>query len=209
MKKKAYKSGFTLIELLVVIGIIAILAALIFPAINGALKKGEKANAQAAVNSIEGALLLFFDEYRRWPSDRSNPSEGQDYQIEKVMVEILTGKSWTYSSDKWSQGNLTGSALAQNPKKIKFLDVPAESMAAPGTESDTHPGVSNPTTGAYVDPWNNMYKYMCDYDYNNFVNNEDSGVQRKSVLVWSRGADGNDTSDKGKLDDPRSWSEDH
>ena len=36
------KRGFTLVELLVVIAIIAILAALLFPAIQGALTKGKQ-----------------------------------------------------------------------------------------------------------------------------------------------------------------------
>ena len=55
------KKGFTLIELLIVIGIIAILAAIIFVAIDPAKRLAEARNAQrwSSVNSILNAILKY------------------------------------------------------------------------------------------------------------------------------------------------------
>jgi len=72
-------AGFTLIELLVVISIIAILAGLAFPAVQGALGQGKKAQARNDVNQIAMAFKAFQLEYGRLPgtgtSDGAAPND--------------------------------------------------------------------------------------------------------------------------------------
>lgn len=51
--------GFTLIELMVVISIIAILAALLFPAVSGAKKQGEIATCKSNLRQLDVAANLF------------------------------------------------------------------------------------------------------------------------------------------------------
>lgn len=84
--RKQNSKGFTLIELLVVIAIIGILAALLFPAIQGALVK---ANALKTGNAGKGIWTAMFDESTTrealnlpivWPVDGpSTPDYEQDF----------------------------------------------------------------------------------------------------------------------------------
>ncbi|MFZ4483494.1 MAG: type II secretion system protein [Chthoniobacterales bacterium] len=62
------RSAFTLIELLVVISIIAILAGLAFPAVQGALGQGKKAQARNDVNQIAQAFKAYQLEYGSLPA---------------------------------------------------------------------------------------------------------------------------------------------
>ena len=68
--KKARQNwrGFTLIEMLVVIVIIAILVALLFPAIKQALLKAEVAKAKTTILSIATAFKAFNSEYGYLPN---------------------------------------------------------------------------------------------------------------------------------------------
>ena len=61
MKRKFKISGFTLIELLIVIGIIAVLAAIIFVAVDPARRLAEARNAErwSSVNAILNATLQY------------------------------------------------------------------------------------------------------------------------------------------------------
>ena len=60
--KKQQKS-FTLIELLVVIAIIAILAAILLPALNSARERGRSASCLSSLKQYGNALALYHDDY--------------------------------------------------------------------------------------------------------------------------------------------------
>jgi len=61
------KPGFTLIELLVVIAIIAILAALLLPALSRAKESGRTARCQSNLHQIGLALMMYVDENEAYP----------------------------------------------------------------------------------------------------------------------------------------------
>lgn len=81
--------AFTLIELLVVMAIIAILAGLAFPAVQGALNSGRKAQARNDVQQIAAAIRAFQLEYGRLPTTSTGgdvPNAGN-----AEVVAALTG----------------------------------------------------------------------------------------------------------------------
>lgn len=92
------KQAFTLIELLVVISIIAILASLSFPAVNGAIDSARKARAGSDVAQIATAVVAYEVEYGRLP-----PHSGS--AVDTTFLKML-GTNDTVN----------------NPRKIVFLE---------------------------------------------------------------------------------------
>ena len=98
-------TAFTLVELLVVISIIAILAGLSFPAVNGALDSAKKTHAKSNAVQIAAAVSAYEMEYGKLPTFTGTT-------VDQTLVGILT---------------------ASNSRGIVFLEAPAWKKGKGGT----------------------------------------------------------------------------
>jgi prepilin-type N-terminal cleavage/methylation domain-containing protein len=93
---KDKKSAFTLVELLAVLGIIAILVALLIPALTMVRKMAKETQQKAQITTIELALTAFKNDYGDYPpsidtlNGAYNPGSG-DYCGAQKLAEALVG----------------------------------------------------------------------------------------------------------------------
>jgi prepilin-type N-terminal cleavage/methylation domain-containing protein len=172
------RSGFTLIELLVVISIIAILAGLLFPAVQGALEAAKKTQAKNDATNIANAISAYMSEYGKLPTDQNSDVTGS--QDTSDIMDVLSG---TDKNDL-------------NPRKITFLEIPNAKSGKNGRVSN-----GGTQTGAYLDPWGQAYWIAMDADYDEQIQTSEFGMLRKNVLVWSKGNPSKTKDSK----DPKKW----
>jgi prepilin-type N-terminal cleavage/methylation domain-containing protein len=84
--------GFTLIELLVVIAIIAILAGMIFPVLQGVIKKGNGIDCLNNVRSVGLACIIYADHNRQGLMPRT--ATGQDSETPMHCLALLVDKGY-------------------------------------------------------------------------------------------------------------------
>src|SRR5579883_2765416 len=92
------RGGFTLIELLVVIGVIAILAALLFPALNRAKTAANSAACKSNLRQLILAMTLYTQQSSTYPYYLSWPTELQSFLGSSWPEPNIsgTGNSYTY-----------------------------------------------------------------------------------------------------------------
>jgi prepilin-type N-terminal cleavage/methylation domain-containing protein len=131
--------AFTLIELLVVISIIAILAGLAFPAVQGALGQGKKAQARNDVNQFAAAIKAYQLEYGRLPGSVSGSDSSPT--ISSVVSALINSNT-------------------NNPRGIVFFEPRVTQSKKGGVDTSDN---------TFYDPWGSAYQVRLDTDYNNRV----------------------------------------
>ena len=198
MKKK----NFTLVELLVVIAIIGVLAALIFPAVQGSITKAEVAKCKAGMITLVNAIKQYESTYGKLPIPKKN-NDSDDY-VEGVAftrsesddsdsdrADAMCQYSWLIKilqcvEPTANQESKYGTLSFYNPRKIKFLDI-----------TSNEPGV-------FQDAWDEDFFVIFDTNYDDkiqytssdnaitgLVSKDDSSKQYYyySVIIWSKGPD--------------------
>ncbi len=178
--------AFTLIELLIVIIMIAILAGLLYPAINGAQNQAKKMQAKNDVTQIVSAVNAYYTEYGKYPID----STATGYVPADTFYGSGTapsGITTTYTNDKLIdvlRNNTSSTSTANgggnlvptlNPRGIVFINLPSvknqtQPRAGIATKTVTVNGVSI-TIGSFVDPWGMPYNVAIDGNYDNQISN--------------------------------------
>lgn len=105
------EASFTLVELLVVITIIGLLAGLGFPAINGALRAGKKAEVASMAESIKTSVNAFYAEYSAYPSS----STGVFTNTDTIFLATMT-------TTNTNGGNYRGIIFLEVPPKFTNAD---------------------------------------------------------------------------------------
>jgi prepilin-type N-terminal cleavage/methylation domain-containing protein/prepilin-type processing-associated H-X9-DG protein len=95
-----HKRGFTLIELLVVIAIIAVLMAILMPALNRVKEQGKRIVCESSLKNLQLCWLMYADDN---DGKIVNGEGGYDYSSGSLTETAWVGKGW---SDNY--GSLTG-----------------------------------------------------------------------------------------------------
>ena len=115
-KARQNKRGFTLIEMLLVIVIIAILVALLFPAIKQALLRAETAKAKTTVLSITTAFKAFNSQYGYWPTTATTTPQ----QMNISFFNSAAGNSLNITFLDYSQKDIDSGGNILDPWKQPY-----------------------------------------------------------------------------------------
>ena len=109
---KRKRAAFTLVELLVVIGIIAILVALLLPALQAARRQANTVKCASALREIGNCFLLYAHDTKGWYPPAC--WQGGPYDINGVTLSTWIWPSWL---EKYASKNRQGTASGTNAQE--------------------------------------------------------------------------------------------
>jgi prepilin-type N-terminal cleavage/methylation domain-containing protein len=185
------KTNFTLIEMLTVIGIIAILAAILFPTINIIMTKAKENKAKTQMNAIKTAIMMYYTDYGLYPSHEDLTDETNYRNLMEYLI--------------CADGPGAVTSQEYNPRKKRYLDAPSNYT----NDSDAL-GTGEADVGDYADPWGNRYRIFVDKNYDGTVDSTDNSALGAnslvgSIFIYSFGKNGTDDSFIAGTDDLCSW----
>lgn len=137
MTRRDRRKAFTLVELLVVMVLISVLAALLIPAITGAIRTAKNAAVTSDIGTLSQALAAFKEKYGDYPPSRIMLSENGRYDTDgsagKPAAAMVVSGSGTAGAD------ITYADLAQRSighlrkffPRVQLTTIPT-ATAAPG-----------------------------------------------------------------------------
>lgn len=194
--KTRLEKKFTLIELLVVIGIIALLAALLFPAIGSVRAHAKKVKAQAAITALKTAITQYEAQYGLLPFSYNqttnaftlinDPDGGKDIQYipgtnDDKYDDLINLLSCVDVDDDGD--NSSGDSMP-NLRKTRFLT----GLPASGTK-DAERTLTDPYKIS-GEKHGTRFAFVIDISGNNKVEFNSTTYNGK-IFIWSFGADGN------------------
>jgi len=137
--------SFTLIELLIVIAIIAILAAMLLPALNQAREKARAAHCKGNLKQIGTGLLFYVDSYRDFlPMQYGNGRSWAD------QVRPFIGMGYSDLADRPPIGKSTVLTCSSELERTEFLSYGVNLFLHPSGNIHGVYGKIRRSTGAFV-----------------------------------------------------------
>ena len=101
-KRQMHRTGFTLVELLVVIAVIAILVAMLLPALNSAREKAHEITCRNNLKTLGLAAFGYAADNDDWMVPNNSKAYSTAYQIQYHWVSLLVpyGASYDYNRKK-------------------------------------------------------------------------------------------------------------
>ena len=97
LNRRNRRSGFTLPEVLVTVAIVAVLAAMVVPAVTQQLGKADAPSFNASVGSLRTAVTSFVSDVRKWPGDLEDlqvQPDGTDLDLDAVAYSTAYQNRW-------------------------------------------------------------------------------------------------------------------
>lgn len=216
------KQTFTLVELLVVIGIIAILAGLVIPAVIRAQMQGRITQAKSDMANILLALKGVESTYNKMVAPKSGSTNTNTYSFDGKDVSVDTGDfpdciilgggndtdvdAYDCFIAELSVPNKVSTPNI-NKRKIKFLDPsPKFDPTIENYKADTNKAKEN-RKHLWRDPWGNRYVIIINTQLKDEIPNPATNdtTSKKSLaakaIVYSYGPNGEDNKAKNILYD--------
>ncbi len=92
VKQSNRKAAFTIIELLTVMSIIVVLISVLVPALSKVRRYAKKVKQLAQFNSMQSAIVLFYNEFDGYPPSGAPDGTGQPYCGAMKLCEAMMGR---------------------------------------------------------------------------------------------------------------------